>query len=104
MGDHIGRTGRRTGSRTSVGVRELKTHAARILRHVREDRTSYLLTHRGRTIGVILPVDSEEEAWRASEPVDATAAWAAFLRAGRGLEQRFGSGARGVRRLSDMRR
>ena len=60
--------------RKSVGVRELKTHAARILRHVREARATYLITHRGRTIGVLLPVDSENEAPHASEAVDATAA------------------------------
>ena len=104
MRGHIARPSVRKGSRTSVGVRELKTHAARILRQVREARKSYLLTHRGRPIGVILPVDSEDEAWRTSEPVDATAAWEAFVRVGRRLEGRFASKARGVRLLSDMRR
>jgi prevent-host-death family protein len=104
MSDHVARPARREGSRRSVGVRELKTHAARILRQVREARTSYLLTHRGRAIGVILPVDSEGEASHAAEAIDATAAWEAFLRAGRRLEGRFASGVGGVRVLSDMRR
>ena len=57
--DHVAHLRQR---RKSVGVRELKTHAARILRQVREARTSYLLTHRGRAIGVILPLDREDEA------------------------------------------
>ena len=104
MRDHIARRAQRKGARRSVGVRELKTHAARILRQVREARTSYLLTHRGRAIGVILPVDSEDEALGAPDAVDATAAWEAFLRAGRRLERRFAAGASGVRLLSDMRR
>jgi antitoxin (DNA-binding transcriptional repressor) of toxin-antitoxin stability system len=82
----------------------LKTHAARILRQVREGRTSYLLTHRGRAIGVILPVDSEDEPLAAPDAVDATAAWEAFMRAGRRLERRFAAGASGVRHLSAMRR
>lgn len=104
MTDHVARPAPRRGTRKSVGVRELKTHAARILRQVREARASYLLTHRGRAIGVILPVDSEDEAWHAPEAVDAPAAWEAFLRAGRRLERRFAAGASGVRLLSDMRR
>jgi antitoxin (DNA-binding transcriptional repressor) of toxin-antitoxin stability system len=104
MSDHVARRPRRAGSRKSVGVRELKTHAARILRQVREARASYLLTHRGRAIGVILPVDGEDEVPDALEAVDATAAWDAFLRTGRRLERRFAPGAGGVGLLSDMRR
>lgn len=87
-----------------MGVRELKTHAARILRQVRETRTSYVVTHRGRAIGVILPVDDADDVAQASEAVDATTAWTVFLRAGRRLERRFAAGASGVRLLSDMRR
>lgn len=98
------RPGRRKETQKSVGVRELKTHAARILRQVRETRASYLLTHRGRTIGVILPVDSPDETPPALDAVDATAPWEAFLRAGRKLERRFAPGGSGVRILSDMRR
>jgi prevent-host-death family protein len=97
------RPARQNGARKSVGVRELKAHAARILRQVREARTSYLVTHRGRAIGVILPVD-EGEPTNAPDAADATSAWEAFLRAGRRLERRFPPGASGVRLLSDMRR
>lgn len=104
MRDHVARADRREGRRRSVGVRELKAHAASILRQVREARASYLVTHRGRPIGVILPVDSEGEASHAAEGVDATAAWEAFVRAGRRLEGRFAPGVSGVRVLSDMRR
>jgi prevent-host-death family protein len=104
MKNHIRREVRRTSARKSVGVRELKTHAAGILRQVREARASYLLTHRGRPIGVILPVDGEEELSQTSEAANPTAAWDAFLRAGRRLERRFSSVASGVRLLSDMRR
>jgi hypothetical protein len=53
---------------------------------------------------VILPVDSEDEASRVSETIDATAAWDAFVRAGQRLERRFTAGVSGVRLLSDMRR
>jgi prevent-host-death family protein len=90
-------------SRASVGIRELKAHAARILREVRETRASYLVTHRGRAVGVILPLGSEGEALSPAEADDA-AAWESFLEAGRRLERRFEAGAGGVRLLSDKRR
>ena len=93
--------GLRTPTR-AVGVRELKTHAARILRHVRDARASYVLTHRGRAVGVILPIDADSSATTQNE--DTGAAWNAFLRAGRRLESRFRPGMSGVRLLSAMRR
>ncbi len=99
----MGRVGSRAGIRHTVGVRGLKTHAARILRQVREAPASYVLTHRGRAMGVIVPVDAEDEAADAAGGPDA-AAWGAFLRAGQRLEPRFGAAARGVRLLSGMRR
>jgi prevent-host-death family protein len=86
----------------AVGVRELKTHAARIVRRVRDARASYILTHRGRAVGVILPIDGDTSA--AAEDDDASAAWNAFMRAGRRLESRFRPGMSGVRLLSAMRR
>jgi antitoxin (DNA-binding transcriptional repressor) of toxin-antitoxin stability system len=89
-------------ARKVVGVRELKTHAARIVRHVREARASYILTHRGRAVGMILPLEPAEDTSVTSE--DSDAAWDAFVRAGRRLERRFRPGVSGVRLLSDMRR
>ncbi len=105
MRDHLDRAARRRRAKRVVGVRELKTHAARILRHVRESRASYILTHRGRAVGVILPVDPAEDASPTAEDAeDARAPWDAFLRAGRRLERRFRPGVSGVRLLSAMRR
>jgi prevent-host-death family protein len=86
-----------------MGVRELKTHAARILRRVREARASYVLTHRGRPVGVILPIEGSEVS-QGAEHIDESAAWNAFLRAGRRLERRFRPDVSGVRLLSAMRR
>jgi len=100
MRDH--QTPRRGATRKIVGVRELKTHAAGILRHVRESRASYILTHRGRAVGMILPLEPVEDRSTLSE--DAAAAWDAFLRAGRRLERRFSPTISGVQLLSQMRR
>jgi prevent-host-death family protein len=100
MRDYSGAAGP-SRTKTTVGVRELKTHAARILRRVREARASYILTHRGRAVGVILPIDGADVSQSAE---DGTTAWNAFLRAGRRLEHRFRPGVSGVRLLSATRR
>lgn len=85
-----------------VGVRDLKTHAARIMRHVRETRASYILTHRGVAVAMILPLDPAENTLVTSEA--AAAPWDAFLGAGRRLAPRFRPRVSGVRLLSAMRR
>ena len=104
MRDHIDGSARGRPTRKIVGVRELKTHAARIVRQVRDSRASYTLTHRGRAVGVILPLDPADSTSQVSEAPDAAAAWDAFIRAGRRLERRFRRGVGGVRLLSTMRR
>jgi len=103
MRDHFDDSTRSPTIPELVGVRELKAHAARILRRVRDARASYVLTHRGRAIGVILPLDAAESQSAALDTSD-TAAWTNFIRAGRRLQSRFHKGASGVRLLSSMRR
>ena len=104
MTNHTDASARRKPSKRTVGVRELKTHAARILRHVRDSRASYILTHRGHAVGVILPLDSSDGASQLPEAPDAAVAWETFMRAGRRIERRFRKDASGVRILSAMRR
>lgn len=104
MRDHLQQSARVRPAKKTVGVRELKTHAARIVRHVRDARASYILTHRGRAVGVILPLDPVEAASQTSEDADPAAAWNAFVRAGRRLERRFQPAVSGVGLLTTMRR
>ena len=85
--------------RRSVGVRELKAHAAKIVRSVRETGASYVVTHRGRAVGILLPID----AGRGDAPGD-DAAWTTFLEAGRQLQRRIRPGTSAVKLLSDSRR
>jgi prevent-host-death family protein len=89
---------------SKVGVRELKTHAARIVREVRETRASYVLTHRGEAVGVILPLDPKQPAPPVLEDPGGDEAWEAFLRAGRRIQERFSPRKSGVRMLSESRR
>lgn len=87
-----------------VGVRELKANAARILREVRDSRVSYILTHRGHAVGVILPFEPIEDRSPSADDSDTGAAWDTFMQAGRRLERRFRPGVSGVRLLSRTRR
>ncbi len=39
-----------------IGVRELRERTAEILRHLREGKTEYIITYRGRPIALLLPL------------------------------------------------
>jgi prevent-host-death family protein len=47
-----------------IGVRELKQNASEILRRVREGNETFLITHRGRVIARLLPVNGRKRHWR----------------------------------------
>ena len=104
MRDHTKPRGATRAARKVVGVRELKTHAARIVREVREAQAAYVVTHRGRTVGMIVPVRSAEDVSEIVRETGAATAWDRFLSAGGRLEHRFRPGMSGVRLLSAMRR
>jgi prevent-host-death family protein len=56
-----------------VGLRQLKAHASEILRDVREQRARYVVTHRGRPVAMLTPIDEPD--------VDAAeGGWDEFLR------------------------
>ncbi len=42
-----------------VGLRELRDRASKILREVREQKSEYVITHRGRPVALLIPVDQE---------------------------------------------
>src|SRR6185437_845472 len=84
----------------AVGVRELKAQAARIVREVREEHASYVVTQRGEPVGVLLPVDAAGAT--AAEPT--ADPWTAFLRVGKRLERLYKPGTSGVKLVSNSRR
>jgi len=43
-----------------IGVRELKTHASEIIRKVRDRRARYVITYRGRPVGLLLPLEEPD--------------------------------------------
>ena len=44
-----------------VGVRELKAKASEIVRDVREKRTRYVVTHRGKPVAELVPLTEQPE-------------------------------------------
>ena len=101
MKNHIARRARSRGS--EVGVRELKIHAAAILRRVRLTGARYTITYRGRPVGVLLPV-AEAAVLPGPDGEASAAAWDDLARLG----EEIGRGWRGRRTsaqiLSRMRR
>ena len=47
-------------NRYSVGIRELKNQASRIVRTVQEERTEYVITVRGDPVAVLRPFTEED--------------------------------------------
>ena len=45
---------------TEVGIRELKTQASDIIRRVREDNETYIVTYRGKPVAKLEPLEDTE--------------------------------------------
>ena len=82
-----------------IGLRELKTRASEILRDVRERRARYVITYRGRPVGMLTPI---EEAAPTRAEVDQ--AWDELLRLGEQLSKNWCSDLTSEEILSQMRR
>lgn len=82
-----------------IGIRELKTHASEIIRQVRDERVRYVITYRGRPVGVLLPL-------RESEPIEVTAGdpWAELQELGEEIGKGWVSDQSSAELLSEMRR
>ena len=83
-----------------VGVRELKARASEIVRVVRDRRTRYTVTYRGRPVAVLIPLG---EARRTVEP-DAGAAWEELTRLGKEISREWRSPLTSAELLSEIRR
>ena len=83
-----------------IGVRELKIHASEIIRQVRERRERYVITHRGRPVGVLMPLG--EVNLPGVEPAET--AWETLTRLGEEIGRGWRSSQTSTELLSDMRR
>jgi len=56
----------------TIGIRELKNHASRILRSVREEMAEYVITRQGKPVAVLRPfTDDDAQQLRQDELDDA---------------------------------
>ncbi len=81
-----------------IGIRDLKTHASEIVQAVRETKAHYIVTHRGKPVAVILPL---EEAPPEGKPSDA---WDELSRLGARLSEGWKSEQTSADLLSEMRK
>lgn len=81
-----------------IGIRELKTRASELVRSVREQRTRYIITQRGKAAALLVPLDGE------IRQADADAVWKRL----ESLREELGKGwqneKHSVDLLSEMRR
>ena len=87
-----------------VGVRELQSRASKIVRALRERRISYIITYRGRPVGLLMPlVDPDRGARNVGEGRDIDA-WEELTRLGEEIGREWHSPLTGDELLSQMRR
>jgi len=84
---------------SDIGIRELKIHASEIIHQVKEKRMMYMVTHRGRPVAAIVPVDEDQ-----SSPVNDISAWEELEALGQKISQNWNSEKNSTEILSDQRR
>jgi prevent-host-death family protein len=87
-----------------IGVRELKTSASEIVRAVRERRARYLITYRGRAVGMLLPIDEAPADDRTVAATQSSSAWQELTALGEQISKGWTSPKTAAELLSDMRR
>lgn len=87
-----------------IGVRELKTHASEIVRNVRERNARYVITYRGRPVGLLVPLDRAGPAELAPMGESAAPAWEELTRLGEEIGRGWRSSLTSTELLSAMRR
>jgi antitoxin (DNA-binding transcriptional repressor) of toxin-antitoxin stability system len=85
-----------------VGVRELKVHTSKILRNLRERRTRYLVTYRGRPVAILAPL--EPAVMASAEPDSNESAWQELVRLGNEISKGWSAPMSSAELLSALRR
>ena len=87
-----------------VGIRELKAHASEIMRKVRDHRARYVITYRGRPVGVLLPLNEVTQAEVALGGEQGAAVWEELSQLGEEIGRGWQSPLTSAELLSEMRR
>jgi prevent-host-death family protein len=86
----------------AVGIRELKAKASQILDDVRERGAGYVITRRGRPVGLLVPI--ERVVPRASGSSPATEVLQELERLGEEMSRRWSSDETSLEIVSKLRR
>jgi prevent-host-death family protein len=81
-----------------IGIRELKSRASEVVRSVKEDRTRYVITQRGKPAAIIVPLDAAPPETSANE------VWERLQQLGEEISKGWQSEKSAVEILSEMRR
>jgi prevent-host-death family protein len=84
-----------------IGVHELKVKTSEIMRNVRLRRGSYIITYRGRPVGLLSPLEGQERSQASSSE---SAAWDELTRLGKEIGQGWPAGTSSTDILSRIRR
>jgi prevent-host-death family protein len=84
---------------SDIGVRELKIHASEIVRKVKENGVRYIVTHRGRPVAAIIPVEEVQ-----AKLMNEVSAWDELLELGQQISQGWKSAQSSTEILSDIRK
>ena len=87
-----------------VGVRELKARASEIIREVREQHTRYVITDRGRPVGLLIPLEESGSSALPGAGEPSTAAREELVRLGEEIGHGWRSPLTGAELLSGLRR
>lgn len=87
-----------------VGVSELKTRALEIIQDIQERNTRYLITHRGRPVGLLVPIEETGLGGLPATEEPAMTAWDEMIRLGEEIGHRWRSPLTSTELLSEMRR
>jgi prevent-host-death family protein len=87
-----------------VGVRELKTRASEIVRNVRERRARYVITYRGKPVGVLLPLEEASQGEAVAGGEQGAEVWEELSRLGEEIGRGWQSPLTSAELLSEMRR
>jgi prevent-host-death family protein len=81
-----------------IGIRELKKRASEVVRSVKEQRTRFVITQRGKPAALIIPLDAEPPVDKGDE------VWERLVQLGEEIAKGWQSEKSAVEILSEMRR
>jgi len=84
-----------------IGVRELRVKTSEIMRNVRKRGVSYIITYRGRPVGLLSPLEDQGQSRAASSE---SAAWDELTRLGNEIGRGWPVGISSTDVLSKIRR